>query len=73
MSIDLSTARTAHGIATPEGIAIEEARAALAKVTPPGAWALVEARVIREQRRGATPLMALQRVHGWIVSGRWVP
>ena len=73
MSVDLSTAHLAHGIATPEGIAIEEARTALAKVTPPGAWALVEARVIREQRRGATLLMALQRVHGWIASGWWVP
>ena len=71
-TIDLSIACAAHGIATPECIAIEKARTALAKVTPPGAWALVEARVIREQRRGATPLVALQRVHGEIVAG-WVP
>lgn len=70
---DLSTAACAAlGIATSEVIAIEEARAALEKVTPPGAWALVEARVIREQRRGASLLMALQRVHGEIASG-WVP
>ena len=70
---DLSTAACAAlGIATSEVIAIEDARAALAKVTPPGAWALVEARVIREQRRGATPLVALQRVYGEIASG-WVP
>ena len=73
MSVDLSTACAALGIATREVIAIEEARTALAKVTPPGAWALVEARVIREQRRGAPLLMALQRVHGWIVSGWWMP
>ena len=59
-------------IAIREVIAIEEARAALSKVTPPEAWALVEARVIREQRRGATPLVALQRVYGEIVAG-WVP
>ena len=73
MTLDLSTACAALGIATREAIAIDQARAALSKVTPPGAWALIEARVIHEQRSGATPLEALQRVHGWIASGWWVP
>ena len=72
MSVDLSTACAALGIATREAIAIDQARAALSKVTPPGAWALVEARVIHEQRSGATPLEALQRVAGWIAAG-WAP
>ena len=41
MTLDLSTACAALGIATREAIAIDQARAALSKATPPGALTLL--------------------------------
>lgn len=61
------------GTATRRGIKIEQARAALAAITPIGAWAIVEGNVIAEQRAGADILDAIAVVHDDITSGRWRP